>query len=74
VQTINTYYLIKKNSLLINTQSVDHNFSTRIQNNSSTAIDNIFVDNSRINLFSISPIIMAYQTMMLKFSQLKIYM
>jgi hypothetical protein len=69
---INTDYLIKKKpSLIINTQSVTHNFETRIQNNSSTAIDNIFVNNSRINLSSTSPIIMAYQTMMLKFSQLK---
>jgi len=32
-------------------------FAIRIQNNSSTAIDNLFVDNSRINLPSISPII-----------------
>jgi len=32
-------------------------FGTRIQNNSSTAIDNIFVDNSTTNLSSISPLI-----------------
>ena len=35
------------------------NFATRIQNNSNTAFDNIFVDNSRINLPSVSPIINA---------------
>jgi hypothetical protein len=32
-------------------------FATRIQNNSSTAIDNIFVDKNRKNLSSISPTI-----------------
>ena len=32
------------------------NFATRLQNNPSMAIDNIFVDNSKINLSSISPI------------------
>jgi hypothetical protein len=32
-------------------------FATRIQNNSSTAIENIFMDKSRINLSSISPTI-----------------
>jgi hypothetical protein len=32
-------------------------FGTRLQNNSSTAIDNMFVDNSRINLSSVSPTI-----------------
>jgi hypothetical protein len=31
------------------------NFATRIQNNSSPASDNIFVDKSRINLSSIPP-------------------
>ena len=33
------------------------NFAKRIQYNSNTAMDNIFVDNSRINLSSVSPII-----------------
>jgi hypothetical protein len=33
------------------------NFATRVQNNSSTAIDNIFVDNNRIHLSSVSPIV-----------------
>jgi hypothetical protein len=32
-------------------------FATSIQSKSSTAIDNIFVDNIRINLSSVSPII-----------------
>jgi len=46
---------------LLPTYSVSHtvNFATGIQNNSSTAIDDIFVDNSRINLSSTSPIINA---------------
>jgi hypothetical protein len=33
------------------------NFKTRIQNDSSTTIDNIFVDNSRINLSAVYPTI-----------------
>jgi hypothetical protein len=33
------------------------NFATRIQSNSSTAIDNIFVDSIRLNSSSTSPII-----------------
>ena len=33
------------------------NFATRIQYNSSTVTDNIFVDNNRINFSSVSPII-----------------
>lgn len=33
------------------------NFAAGIQNNSSIAIDNIFVENSRINLSSVSPIL-----------------
>jgi hypothetical protein len=33
------------------------NFATRIQHNLSTAIDNIFVDDSAINLSSLSPIV-----------------
>jgi hypothetical protein len=49
----------KTTSLIINKYNLSHtvNFVTRIQNNSSTATDNISVDNSRINLSSISPII-----------------
>ena len=61
---INTDYLIerstKKNLASLKTMyNLLHtvNFATRIQNNSSTAIDNMFVDNSRINLSSVSPII-----------------
>jgi len=44
---------------LLATYNLSHTvtFGTRIQNNSSTASDNIFVNNSRINLYSISPII-----------------
>jgi hypothetical protein len=43
---------------MLTTQNLSHtvNFATRIQNNSSTAIDNVFVDNSRTNLSSASPI------------------
>jgi len=33
------------------------NFATGIQSNSNAAIDNIFVDNSRINLSAVSPLI-----------------
>jgi hypothetical protein len=41
------------------TYSLSHTgkFATSIQRSSSTVIDNIFVDNIRINLSSISPII-----------------
>jgi hypothetical protein len=44
---------------LLTTYTLTHtvNFATRIQNNSSTAIDNIFVDNIRLNSSSTSPII-----------------
>jgi exonuclease III len=34
------------------------NFPTRIQNYSSTAIDNVFIDNSRIQHISIEPVMM----------------
>jgi len=50
------------------------NFVTRIQNSSSTAIDNIFVDNSIINLSFISPIINGLSVHDVQFSQLKICM
>jgi hypothetical protein len=42
---------------LLTTYNLPHtvNFETGIQNNSSSAIDKIFVDNGRINLSSISP-------------------
>ena len=57
-------YLIESNwkkqlVSLLTTYSLAHtiNFATRIQNNSSTATHNIFVDKSRINLSSISTII-----------------
>jgi len=51
--------LNKYNTIQYNTYSLRHtiNFAVIIQNNSSTAIDNLFVDNGRINLSSISPII-----------------
>jgi hypothetical protein len=47
------------NKLIIRNIQFDHtvNFATRIQNNSSTAIDNIFVDSIRWNSSSTSPII-----------------
>jgi hypothetical protein len=49
----------KKLASLLTKYDLSHtvNFATRIQNNLSTAIDNIFVDNSRVNLSSVSPII-----------------
>jgi len=48
---------LKKKVSLLTTYNLSHkfNFAKRIQNNSSNAIDNIFVDNSRINLFTPSP-------------------
>ena len=61
---IHTNYLIainrkKQLASLITTYNLLHtvNFATRIQYNSCTAMDNIFVDNSRINLSYISPTI-----------------
>jgi hypothetical protein len=60
---INTSYLIessRKNQLsLLTTHNLSHtvDFATRIQNKSSTAIDNIFVDNSTLNSSYISPLI-----------------
>jgi len=44
-----------------------------MQNNSSTATDNTFLDNNRINISSISPIINGYQTTILKFSKSQEY-
>jgi hypothetical protein len=51
----NTDYLLKSNrkkhlSSLLTTYNLSHtvNFATRMQNESSTAIDNTFVDNSRL--------------------------
>jgi hypothetical protein len=48
----------KKIASLLTTYNVSHtaNFASRTQNNSCTAIDKIFVDNSKGNLSSISPI------------------
>jgi hypothetical protein len=40
------------------------NFPTRIQKNSTTAIDNIFIDTSKTGNYSVSPILMGYQIMM----------
>ena len=61
---INTDCLIKSNwkknlDSLVTTYNLSHTvtYATRIQNNSSTVTDNIFVDNSRINLPSTSPTI-----------------
>ena len=57
---INTYYLKETNrtkqlaSLLTYNLLHTVNFATIIQNNLSTDIDNIFVDNSRLNFSSIS--------------------
>jgi hypothetical protein len=49
----------KTNKLIINNIQFDTHckFATRIQNNSSTAINNIFVDSIRLNSSSASPII-----------------
>jgi len=48
----------KQLASLLTTYSLSNtiNFATRIQNNSNTAFDNMFVDNSIINLLSIYPI------------------
>jgi endonuclease/exonuclease/phosphatase family metal-dependent hydrolase len=61
---INTDYLLESNRKkhffsLLTTYNLFHtvDFATRIQNKSSTAIDNIFVDNSRLGSTLISPII-----------------
>ena len=51
--------LKKQLASFLTTYNLSHtvNFATRIQNNSSIAIDNIHVDNSRLNLSSISTIL-----------------
>ena len=61
---INTDYLHDSNwkkylSSLLTTYNLSHtvDFATRIQNKSSTAIDNIFMDNSRLGSTIISPLI-----------------
>ena len=61
---INTDHLIESNwkkqlALLLTTYNLSRTiyFTTCIQNKSSTAIDNIIVENIRINLSFISPII-----------------
>jgi endonuclease/exonuclease/phosphatase family metal-dependent hydrolase len=61
---INTDYLLDSNqkkylSSLLTTYNLFHrvDFATRIQNKSGTAIDNIFVDNSRLGSTIISPLI-----------------
>jgi hypothetical protein len=61
---INTDYFTESNrkkqlSSLLTMYNLSHtvNFATRIQNRSSTAIDNIFVDNSRLGSFITSPLI-----------------
>jgi len=49
----------KQPSSLLTMYNLSHtvNFTTKIQNNSSPATDNIFVDDSRLNLSSVSPLI-----------------
>jgi hypothetical protein len=66
----------KQLTSLLTTYDLSHtvSFATRIRNNSGTAIDNIYLDNSIINLSSLSPLKKAYQIMILKFTQLKTYM
>jgi hypothetical protein len=61
---INTDYLIESNrkkqlASLLTMYNLLHtvNFATRTQNESSTVIDNIFVDNSRLQSSSTSPLI-----------------
>jgi hypothetical protein len=60
---INTDYITESNwkklSSLLTTYNLLHtvNFATRIQNKSITAIDNIFVDNSRLRSSITSPLI-----------------
>jgi hypothetical protein len=49
------------------------NFAARIQNSASTAIGNIYVDNSRLNLYSISPIMNGPSDDDAQISQIKIY-
>jgi hypothetical protein len=48
----------KQLSLLLNTYNLSHTvyFPTRIQNSVGTTVDYIFVDNSRLNPFIVSPI------------------
>jgi hypothetical protein len=60
---INTDFLVESNNKnqltsLLTTYNMSHtvNFATRIQNHSYTAIDNTFIDNSRMKLTSTSPI------------------
>jgi exonuclease III len=61
---INIDYLLESNrkkhlSSLLTTYNLSHSvdFATRMQNKSSTAIDNIFVDNNRLGLTKTSPLI-----------------
>ena len=66
----------KQQASLLTPHSLSHtvSFATRIQNSSSTAIDNIFVDNSIIHLSFISPLINGLSVHDALFSQLKICM
>ena len=61
---INIDYLLESNckrhlSSLLTTYNLSHtvDFATRMKNKSSTAIDNIFVDNNRLGLTKTSPLI-----------------
>lgn len=67
----------KKKTLasLLTTYNLLHtlNIATRIQKDSSTDTNNMFVDNSALNLPSASPIINCLSNQMLKFSQVKIH-
>jgi hypothetical protein len=83
-----THYLVILNTLsqgkqkkknlasLLTTYNLLHtlNIATRIQKDSSTTTNNIFVDNSTLKLPSASPIINFLSNQMLKFSQVKIHM
>ena len=80
---INTDYLHESNqkkylSPLLTTYNlrVSHtvDFATRIQNKSSTAIDNIFVDNSRLESTIISSLINGFLTTMPSYSPVILYM
>jgi hypothetical protein len=78
---INTDYLIESNrkkqlASLLTTYNLSHtvNFATTIQNDSSTAIDNILVNNSRLKSSSTSPLINGLSDHDAHLSQLTIYM
>ena len=65
----------KQLPLLLTTHNLSHtdNFATRIQNNSITNIDNIFVDNSSLNLSFISPTIKSVSDHNVQILTIKVY-